>query len=86
MPAKLDLAQSRLAKFAVVGFLDDLPSFQNQYLKVFGVSLRIKTYNQGRGSKPALTNEQLAKITALTAPDQAIFDTAFRNRFDGLSA
>ena len=76
VPAKLDLAQSRLAKFAVVGFLDDLPSFQNRYRDVFGVPLRIKVYNQGEGAIPKLTVEQADRIAVLTAPDQAIFDTA----------
>ena len=71
-----DLAQSRLKQFAVVGFLDDLPAFQSRYLKVFGVQLRIKTYNQGKGSKPTLTASQTSKIAALTRPDQAIFDFA----------
>jgi hypothetical protein len=74
--AKLDLAQSRLAQFAVVGFLDDLPSFQRSYLNVFGVPLRIRTYNQGKGTKPSLTSAQLEKISALTAPDQEIFARA----------
>ena len=73
---KLDLAQSRLKQFAVVGFLDDLPAFQSRYLKVFGVQLRIKTYNQGKGSKPTLSASQTSKIAALTRPDQAIFDFA----------
>jgi Sulfotransferase family len=83
VPAKLALAQSRLARFAVVGFLDDLPAFQQRYLSVFGVPLRIKTYNQGKGTKPSLTASQMDKITALTAPDQAIFDLAHKTRHDG---
>lgn len=78
IPAKLALAQSRLARFAVVGFLNDLPAFQQRYLSVFGVPLRIKTYNQGKGQKPTLTADQTDKIATLTAPDQAIFDTALR--------
>ena len=76
VPAKLALAQSRLAQFAVVGFLDDLPAFQKRFFDVFGAQLRIKTYNQGKGQKPTLTAGQSAKIAALIAPDQAIFDMA----------
>lgn len=76
VPEKLSLAQSRLAGFAVVGFLDDLPGFQKRYQAEFGVPLQIKTYNQGKGKKPVLTASQTARIAALTAPDQAIFDTA----------
>lgn len=76
LPAKLALAQSRLSRFAVVGFLDDLPAFQQRYLAVFGVPLRINAYNQGKGKKPTLTTAQMDKITQLIAPDQAIFDAA----------
>lgn len=80
---KLALAQSRLSRFAVVGFLDDLPDFQRRYLSVFGVPLRIKTYNQGKGEKPALTTEQIERITVLCAPDIAIFQAARQNRNSG---
>ena len=76
IPAKLALAQSRLARFAVVGFLDDLPAFKQRYLSVFGVPLRIKSYNQGKGTKPTLTAGQTDKIASLTAPDQAIYHAA----------
>jgi hypothetical protein len=73
---KLTLAQSRLSRFAVVGFLDNLPDFQRRYLSVFGVPLRIKTYNQGKGEKPSLTTGQMDQITALCAADIAIYQTA----------
>ena len=80
IPAKLALAQARLARFAVVGFLDDLPRFQQKYVDMFGVPLRIRSYNEGKGTKPSLTSSQLDRIAVLTAPDQAIFETAKRLR------
>ena len=76
LPRLLALAQSRLADFAVVGFLDDLPAFQRRYRAVFGVSLRINSYNQGAGRQPDLTAEQAARVRALCAADQAIHDLA----------
>jgi hypothetical protein len=86
MSEMLALAQSRLARFAVVGFLDDLPAFQRRYLSVFGVPLRIRTYNQGRGDKPRLSAGQMDKIAVLTAADQAIYDSAKNHPFDGSAA
>ena len=76
VPAKLALARTRLGQFAVVGILDNLPAFQMRYFQVFRVPLRIRTYNQAEGKKPVLTDAQIAKIEALTAPDQSIFDLA----------
>ena len=76
VPQKLELAKSRLSRFAIVGFLDDLPGFQSQYRATFGVALRISAYNQATGDKPDLTPQQRAKVDALCAPDQAIFDVA----------
>ena len=72
----LGQAKQRLSRFAIVGFLDDLAGFQRQYAAEFGVPLRIRSYNQGRGAPFSPTPDQRARIEALCAPDRAIYDFA----------
>lgn len=74
--ALVDLAKARLGRFAVVGFLDDLPGFARAYRDVFGVGLRIHAYNQGDGAPPDLTADQKRRVAALCAADREIYDSA----------
>ncbi len=74
--ATLELAHERLARFAVVGFLDDLPDFQRRYRANFGVALRINAYNRAQGSALAITPAQTDRIATLCAPDIAIYNRA----------
>jgi hypothetical protein len=75
--AALALSKARLDRFAVVGFLDDLPGFVAAYRDVFGVGLRIGRFNAAPTSGgPDLNPDQMARVKALTAPDQAIYDHA----------
>lgn len=74
--ANIALAKARLARFAVIGFLDDLQGFQAKYRQVFGVSLSIGRYNEGSGGAPDLTPPQMHRMSALCAPDQEIYAAA----------
>ncbi len=76
VPAALDLARSRLEKFAVVGFLDDIAGFMQAYRAMFGVTLRMPRLNAAPDAKPAYTDEQMARMRTLCAPDIALYDHA----------
>lgn len=73
VPEALELAKERLAKFAVVGFLDDLDGFCAKYREVFGVSLNIARLNAAPDKKPAYSDAQMERIRALCAPDLEIY-------------
>ena len=73
-------AQTQLARFSVVGFLDDLPDFQRQYRQVFGVPLHIKSHNRGKGEMPSLNSTQIKQIHGLCAADIEIFQLALQSR------
>lgn len=72
----LELAKANLAKFHVVGFLDDTASFEAAIKKEVGVKIRIGHENKARAPKPAEDNDLADIINAVTAPDQAFFTFA----------
>jgi hypothetical protein len=76
VPDALSLAQGRLAKVSVLGFLDDLAGFQKRYRDVFGVQLRIGKYNQGSGKPPRISTEQASRLEKLCEADAAIYRQA----------
>lgn len=73
VPEALELAKARLAKFAVIGFLDDLEGFTARYRDVFGVSLRVARLNAAPDRKPDYSEAQMERIRALCAPDLEIY-------------
>lgn len=73
VPGALELAKSRLADFAVVGFLDDLDGFCARYRDVFGVSLKVARLNAAPDRKPDYSAAQMDRIRELCAPDLELY-------------
>lgn len=76
VPAALELAKSRLSRFALIGFLDRTQEFISEYRDMFGVKLHLPRLNAAKGDRPLPEASQRAKIEALCAPDVALFDAA----------
>ena len=69
-------AEERLKRFDLVGFLDDLHGFRQNYRALFGTSLAIGVANAAPVKPPSLTAAQRARIDAMTGPDRALYDLA----------
>ncbi|MEL7014014.1 MAG: hypothetical protein AAFO72_12125, partial [Pseudomonadota bacterium] len=78
VPDALELAKSRLAQFALIGFLDQTETFISAYRDMFGVKLRLPRLNAAKGDRPVPDATKLAQIDALCAPDIALYDAARR--------
>ena len=77
----LDRAKANLAKFHVVGFLDDTPGFESAIKAQVGVRIRIGHENKARAPKPSGDREFADLIDEITQPDQAFF--AFARKLQG---
>lgn len=69
--AALELAKSNMALFSIIGFLDDLDSFSDQYRSLFGRRPKIYHYNLSASKHPVLNAEQ-----------QAIIDRVMKSEFE----
>ena len=72
-------AKARIARFAVVGFLEDLPAFLDRYRDAIGVRLRVGRLNRapkGNSAGSGITAEQMRRLEMLCAPDIEIHDHA----------
>lgn len=76
VPEALELAKSRLAKFALVGFLEDTDSFFKSYREIFDVPLRMAKLNSAPDRKPDYPDAQMQRLQELCAPDAALYDYA----------
>lgn len=76
VPAALELAKSRVEKFALIGFLDDIETFFSRYRALFGVSLRMSQLNSAPDRQPDIPPAEMEAIRALCAPDLEIFEHA----------
>lgn len=76
LPEAISLAKSRIKKFALVGFLDDLGRFLTAYQALFGVRLRMPKLNAAPEQQPDYDPALLARLTELCAPDVEIWKTA----------
>ena len=76
IPAAVALAKSRVEKFALIGFLDDIDSFFSRYREIFGVSLRMSQLNSAPDRKPDIPAAEMEVLRALCAPDLEIFEHA----------
>lgn len=72
----LECAKANLAKFDVVGFLDDTSGFEAKIKQQVGVRIRIGHENRARAPKPARASDHAEQVHALTAPDRAFFEYA----------
>lgn len=69
VPAALDLAKTNLAKFDIVGFLDDMEGFCDRFAACFGRRPKVFRYNEARWSKPSLMPHQRARLEQIMAPE-----------------
>lgn len=74
----IEAAIANLAKFDVVGRLDDLAGFEAQIEQALGIRLRVGHENRATrssGASDALSDPELrAEVTALCAPDLAVWN------------
>ena len=70
------LARRNLERFSLIGFLDDLPGFAAGFARLFGPRPRIAHYNKAEDRPIDLTPDQMDRLSALCAPDIALYDHA----------
>jgi hypothetical protein len=82
-PEVIDRAKSNLAKFAAIGFMDDMQGFQRRLRDVLGVRLRIGHDNRARVDSAergrVVTDAVRRKIEALSAINLEIYEHARRH-------
>ena len=69
----VEASKTRLEKFALIGFLDDLPTFVGRYAETFGVRLRMARLNTAPEDRLEVTPSQMSRLEALCAPDIEIY-------------
>lgn len=69
----LERAKANLAKFHIVGFLDDPRAFEAAIRTEVGVKIRIGHENKARAPRPPQDQEFAGLIDQVTQPDQAFF-------------
>lgn len=72
----LDIARRNMARFSLLGFLDDLPGFADGFARIFGVRPWIPHYNAAEDADVQITPEQHGRLQALCAPDIALYQLA----------
>jgi hypothetical protein len=79
-PADVELARGRLARVAVIGLLEDLPGFVDDFRRCFGARLRLPHANAGtlrqRAEREDLTDALRARIVARVVTNQALYEFA----------
>jgi hypothetical protein len=85
-PEAIEAAVTNLARFDVVGRLDDLPGFEQQINQALGLRLKVGHENRATrrtAASEAMTDPELkAQIQALCAPDIAVWDRIAQLRSD----
>lgn len=75
----MQLAKRNMARFSLIGFLEDLPGFARDFAQVFGVRPWIAHYNSAGADAPfRMTDAQRRRLTELCAPDIELFAHAQR--------
>lgn len=74
--AHLARARAALARFDLIGFLDDLPGFRERFRELFGVSLRIPRLNAAPPGGVELDPARRARLESLCAADVVIYRAA----------
>ena len=81
-PEAVEVAQANLARFDVVGHLEDLPAFEADLRRRLGISVRIGHENSdARDARRGLSDlapEIRARVEAICAPDLAVWASARR--------
>lgn len=76
VPAAVEVAKQRLSHFAIIGFLDHIDTFLNQYKDLFGVRPRMSKLNAAPDQRPDYSGDLMARLEALCAPDREIYEFA----------
>ena len=74
--ACLERALSALDLFSLIGFLDDLDGFVQEFNTQFGAHLSLHKYNEAKGAQVCLSDAQMARLEEMCAADQAIYHRA----------
>lgn len=75
--ALMEVAKANMARFAIIGFIEDLGGFIGRFHDVFGARPRVAHYNRTEeGEAVTLTAAQRGKLEALCAPDIALTEFA----------
>jgi hypothetical protein len=87
-PEACERAIDALRRFAVVGFVADLPRFEQDVSALLNRPVRIPHRNKGSVNPAAkdvvITQEQMARIREICEPDIYIYATIHRERMSGL--
>ncbi len=73
-PAALELAKATAEKFSVIGFLDNLDSFCDQFSDVFGRRPKIYRYNEASSEKYVPTDAQMEQLRAMLGHELQFWD------------
>ena len=73
-------AKDNLEKFNVIGFLENLEAFVNDFHEVSGIRLQISHKRENPVSKPEIDESTIFKIKELCQPDIEIYEYA-KNKF-----
>jgi hypothetical protein len=80
----LERAKSNLAKFDMVGFIEDMSGFKREFKKTAGATLKIKVKNpspvDNSLKQEVLTRETLDNIKEICAPDLELYQHAKQSR------
>jgi len=72
----LMLAKANMALFSIIGFLDNLDAFTQQFSTLFGRRPKIYRYNQSNTQHPALTPEQQSRMQTVLATELELWEYA----------
>ncbi len=69
----MEKAKINLEKFSVIGFLDNIEQFCDQFNDVFGARPNIPYYNKAKENKTSPTASQIKTLESICAPDIELF-------------
>ena len=73
-------AQENISHFHLVGFLENLATFNEKFQQYTGINLKIRHERKNPIKKPEVDAETLAKIRAICTPDIKLYEYA-KNKF-----
>lgn len=72
----LQVAKDNMAKFAVVGFIEEQDEFLAKFSDIFGAKPQIGHYNKAKDRDVSLTGDEMRRLEALCASDVELYDHA----------
>jgi len=74
----LKLAKENMTLFSIIGFLDDLDAFTQQFFTLFGRRPTIYRYNQSNIKHPTLTSNQQSRVETVLAAELELWEHAVK--------